>query len=946
MTPSATATQEFSFGAYRVSRDRRSIVTDGGAPLRLGGRAFDLLLALLERAGEVVSHGELVARVWPNTIVEETSLRVHVSSLRRAIGDGLDGLRYIENIPGCGYRFAAPVVRVAPVLAGRQGLQQTPQHRAGQMIGRSDALATLSTMLRGHRAVTIVGSGGMGKTTVALALAAEVGRDYPMGAVFVDLSAIDQGREMPGAIANALDLPLSMQDTLDALAQALRDARVLIVLDNCEHVVGAAAELVERLLADTPVSILATSREPLGTEGEWLHRLAPLGLPPRDRQPLADEAMQFPAVELFVARASAASGQPFAVTADNVADVCALAWHLDGSPLAVELVAAYLPTLGLRELRSRVGNHLALGLRGRRTASPRHQTLAATLEWSYRLLSAVEQLVLRRLAVFRGGFALSAACDVAGDDALGSDEVLAAILNLISKSLVCVDTRIGPAEYRLLDTTRTFALQKLREAEPVDPVLRRHALAVQAMLGAADADYRAMSRAPWLGAHGGQTSDVRAALDWCWSATGDLQIGIQVMLNALPLHELGLLAEQNARIELALAHLAGMEPPRPDLELRLHLKLTWPSLEPDWQGRPTAVLLARAKTLAEQLDQPGARISTLYCSWLSAFVDGDYPTATRMAESALAIATQCRDEAGGVLGRRLLAYCRHYTAEHDEAHRLAELTLEREAYRLPPEYASTVPHGVSMRLLQARELWLRGRPDSALRKAEECLALAETAHSHAQLQTLGFALIPITIWRGEFDRAEALVERLRLVAVKGHSPHWGSWAASFAAVLKAMGSRRMPFVQASNAKELDCMASVAATWHHPLSLQRLESGASHWCAAEVLRKQGEFILHRDGPAGMAPAEAAFLQAMELARGQGALAWELRAAMSLARLWMEQRRAAPAHELLSGVVARFSEGAGTADLRAAAELLSACGAPASERALDHAAVDAECGAGGR
>jgi predicted ATPase/DNA-binding winged helix-turn-helix (wHTH) protein len=923
MASPAPAVNEYSFGAFHVSRDKRRL-TRGDAALRLGSRAFDLLMALLDRAGDVVSHRDLVATVWPTTVVEETSLRVHMSALRRAIGDGQDGLQFIENVPGRGYCFVAPVVRVGPADPPRKAL---PQRRTNPMIGRSEAVAAVQALLRSHRAVTIAGPGGIGKTTLAVALAAECGENYLDGAVFVDLTSITEGMQLAGALAGALDLSSDVDHSFGSLAESLQDTDVLIVLDNCEHVIAATAELVERLLAATSVSILATSREPIGVAGEWTYRLEPLGLPPRDRPLHAGEALQFPAVELFVARASAAMGNTFAITADNVADVCTLAWHLDGSPLAVELVAAYVPTLGLRELRSRIGAHVSLTLPGRRTAAPRHQTLAAMLEWSYQLLTGDEKSVLRRLGVFRGSFRLDAACSVASDGLIDFDGVLAAVLSLTTKSLVCADTGSDRAEYRLLDTTRTFALQKLREAEPIDPVFRRHALQMLEMMTAATAAYDGMSRVPWLEARSGQIGNVHAALDWCFSDSGDLRTGIDLMLAALPLHEPGLLAEHTARVGRALAYLHGLVPARPDLELRLHVKLTWPSLEPDWRGQPTADLLSRAMALAEGIGDPTVRIVTHYCHWLSAFVHGDYPVATRMAETALAIAEASEDEAGAVLAMRLLAQCRHFLGDHKEARRLAELILANETYRLPHEYASTIPHGVSMRMMLARMLWIQGQPDSALRMAEECMTLAEHGHSHAQLQTLSFALIPITIWRGNLDRAETLVDRLLVVARQAQSPYWASWAVSYAAVLKAMlqrdGAVRLPVVEITNAKELDGVASVAGCWHHPVSLARLEAGASDWCAAEILRKQGEYVLLRDGDEGRVFAEDAFVRAMDMAHLQGALAWELRAALSLARLWALHGRSTEARALVARVLGAFREGQDTADLRAAAHFLSEC-----------------------
>ncbi|MES1265903.1 MAG: winged helix-turn-helix domain-containing protein, partial [Variovorax sp.] len=270
MTPSVEAIDsprcDYAFGGFRLFKEGRNLL-DGDAPVRLGSRAFDLLVALLERAGEVVSRRELEARVWPSSVVEETSLRVHVSALRRAMRDGQDGARYIENVPGRGYCFVAPVLRGEVSASGSPSippLKGRPRHRTGRMIGRAEALFALKERLHTHRLVTIAGPGGIGKTTLALALADECAARYRDGTVFVNLTPIADGALVAATVAAALELPPStQQDALASMAQSLRDMEMLIVLDNCEHVIDAAAALADRLIAGTSVTILATSREPI-----------------------------------------------------------------------------------------------------------------------------------------------------------------------------------------------------------------------------------------------------------------------------------------------------------------------------------------------------------------------------------------------------------------------------------------------------------------------------------------------------------------------------------------------------------------------------------------------------------------------------------------------------------------------------------------------------------
>jgi predicted ATPase/DNA-binding winged helix-turn-helix (wHTH) protein len=918
---------DYAFGRFRLLKDARSLL-DGDVPVRLGGRAFDLLVALLERAGEVVSRRELESCVWPDSVVEETSLRVHVSALRRAIQDGQDGVRYIENVPGRGYCFVGPVLRGAPDASAMPIAppRARPQHGAGRMIGRSESLATLIERLQTDRLVTIAGPGGIGKTTLARAIADACAARYRHGTAFVNLASVADHAHVAAALAATLQLPPSAQDTLGSLAHALREMELLIVLDNCEHVIGAAAALADRLITTTSVSILATSREPVDVDGEWVYRLEPLGMPPANGALSSAQAMYFPAVELFVERASA-SGPPFHLTDDNVAHVCALARQLDGLPLAVELVAARVPHLGVRELRSLVGDHLSLLFRGRRTAEPRHQTLAAMLDWSYQLLPTPEQTVLRRLSVFRGSFALDAASGVASGDGISRDDVIEAVLSLTTRSLINVHVLGERAEYRLLDTTRTFALRKLREAESVDPVFRRHALEMRARLVAADADREAMTHRNWLAIHGGPLDDVRAALDWCFSKNGDLLVGIELMAIALPLHELSVLSEQAEHIERALSYLRQLTPPRPDLELRLHLVLAWPIVEPGWRGQHTLEILSRAAQLVERMDDPTSRILALYSSWLSAFVTGDYASATRNAEDALEIAHSVGDEAAVVMSERLLGQCLHFMGDFRSSRTYVERTLAREGYRMPPGYPSIVPRGISMRIVMTRTLWIEGRPDSAVRMADECLAMTGEANHHAVLQTLAMAAIPLAFWLKDLDHAEDLVVRLAATAHKSNSPYWGSWARSFQSVLEAAretpdGAVRMPVVQTINAKELDCIASVADHWNHPMSLNRVSSGSCGWCAPEVLRKRGEYLLRLGDAPDVDAAELEFRRAMAMSQRQGALSWELRAATSLARAWVGRGRTAEACDLVAPIYGRFHEGLATSDLRAARAIVCA------------------------
>jgi predicted ATPase/DNA-binding winged helix-turn-helix (wHTH) protein len=467
-----------SFGPFRFFAAQRLLEKDG-APLNLGSRALDLLSALTERATEVVSKRELMARVWPDLIVEEGSLRFHIASLRKVLGDGQSGVRYVTNVAGRGYCFVAPIGRSAatPTLAESRVADRTAKlpARLLRMVGRDETVQAVSEQLLGQRFVTIVGPGGIGKTTVSVSVAHAKFSEFGGAIHFVDLGALDDPSLVPRAIALTLDLPVNSDSPIQDLLSFVRDRRMLLVLDNCEHLIETAAPVAERIFSEAPrVHILATSRESLRVEGEQVYCLPPLRCPPETAIGLtAGEAMCFPAVRLFVERVIA-SGVPFVLRDADASIVADLCRRVDGIALALDLAARRVAALGVRGTAALLDSQLRFLWQGRRTAPPRHQTLGATLDWSHNLLSDFERVVLRRLAVFVGTFSLEAARSVAAETPVERGQAVEALASLVAKSLVA--TEIGPtsARYRLLDTTRSYALGKLiRSGEAAAVELRQ-----------------------------------------------------------------------------------------------------------------------------------------------------------------------------------------------------------------------------------------------------------------------------------------------------------------------------------------------------------------------------------------------------------------------------------------------------------------------------------------
>ncbi len=472
-----------TFGRFRLDPVQH-VLREGDKTLRLGSRALELLIVLTQRTGEVVSKHELIAKVWPKTIVQDSTLRVHIAALRKALGDGESGVRYVENFSGRGYRFVGPVVRQHennPLIPTSAAALLAPEHQRPpylpipltRMVGRANAVATFAIRIPQCRFITVVGAGGIGNRAVAAAATEKLSGSYEHGIRVLDCSSIMDSRLLPYALASLLDLaPVSAEGALYTLLAFLRTRSMLIVLDNCERVVEAAATVAERLCqAALGVHLLATSREPLRAESEHVHHLAPLGTPASTDRLTRAEALAFPAVQLFIERASA-SMDSFELHDSDLPLVAQICCRLEGNPLAIELAAARVDVFGIRGLAAGLTDCLRLLTRGRRTALPRHQSLRATLDWSYEMLSPIEQVVLRRLAVFSLPFDIESANVVAADSEVRASHVFDAVTNLVAKSLLM--TEASGELYRLPEATRAYGFEKLQEHDEVARTLLLH----------------------------------------------------------------------------------------------------------------------------------------------------------------------------------------------------------------------------------------------------------------------------------------------------------------------------------------------------------------------------------------------------------------------------------------------------------------------------------------
>lgn len=566
--PHSESPDRYCFDRFELQPGERRLLVDG-APIAVGPRAFDLLLTLIERAGQLVTKDALLERVWPKLVVEENNLQVQISTLRKLLGQDA-----IATVVGKGYRFtrqpvSGPTSESTLPRAPRPDNNNLPCN-LGTLIGRERELGQLHGLLADNRLVTVTGSGGVGKTRLMIACALGMAERFAAGVWLVELAAQTDPSRVPATLASALGIEI--KDTASAtetLIRQLRDKQMLLLLDNCEHLIDAVTSMLNALLSVAPqIRVLTSSQEVLGVAGEQVFRLPSLTLP-EDAVPSAAVAQASGAVSLFVERARAAD-LGFRCDDRNAPTITSICRRLDGIPLAIEMAAARVATLGLDDLAKLLDERLRVLTGGRRGAIPRQRTLQATLDWSYGLLAPRERIVFRRLAGFVGGFSLAAALAVAADAELDQFEVIDSIAILVAKSLLAVDSRDGHARYRLLETTRAYALEKLAEAQETARVARRAAEHYRLVFKSCFDDWTRLSESAFDARYAPELDNLRLALDWSFGPDGDPQTGLALMgLSGQLWAGLSMLAEAQQRLDLALANLQPDTPPELEADLQL-----------------------------------------------------------------------------------------------------------------------------------------------------------------------------------------------------------------------------------------------------------------------------------------------------------------------------------------------------------------------------------------
>jgi predicted ATPase/DNA-binding winged helix-turn-helix (wHTH) protein len=942
------------FGPFELNVGERSL-RKANQVIPLGGRAYDILVALLEKAGEVVAKSELIAKAWPDVTVEEGSLRVHLSALRKALGDGQFGDKYIANVQGRGYSFIAPVRRLSvdrdrsSASAGSSNLPPT----LGRMVGRANVVREIQGWLQtGQRLITILGAGGIGKTTVALSVGHGALADFSGAAFFVDLSTVNDEEHLIGAIASAVGLGPQLVDPKAALLNFMRRRKALIILDSCEHLIGKTAEIVDHIFQNTPdICILATSREALHVPGERVLRLCPLECPPERPGLTASEVMAYPAARLFAERVSARRDH-FSLGDDEAPMVAEICRKLDGIALAIELAAGRAAIFGVRNTVARLGSRLDLLKFGRRTANPRHQTLMATLDWSHDHLSEIERVLLRRVAIFIGHFRLEAALAVAEEAGIDESEITGALGNLVNKSLIEVWTSSRGPCYRLLDTTRAYALEKLAISGEQDSIAGRHASFLIQMLESNPVNFFDLeSVEAAANAVRDYLGNIRAALEWSFGPSGNDSTAIRTAAAASQLLlAKSLFVECRRWMERAIDRIAAECDPRAQMEI--HASLALSLMFTAGNSERVRDAFNTALTLAERREDAYQQLRLL--SGLSMYLHRtiDAAGSLEVARRAEAVAKKTGNPEDAALVDAMLGAAYYMLADHARAPKY----LERALHGSPASRRfNATQYLFDLRTTSlfnlTRSHWFAGNLDRAAGYAERTIEEAESSDHPIALCRAYILTMPFYFWIGDLGKVVRDLPKLEHTAEKYslepfRAVAMGLRGRHFIAIGQTMDGMRHLQDSLEKLRVLryemlvtdfisELAVSLAKQDERGEALALVEQSIAAQLAAKrplhlpgLFLTKGLVLLSGESPEN-ASAQECLEEAMTLARQQSALSFELRAGLALAGVWTNRGEVRRVHDLIAPIYNRFTEGLATPDLILARRMLEQTSAPAPQ-----------------
>ncbi|WP_439365117.1 winged helix-turn-helix domain-containing protein [Bradyrhizobium sp. DASA03005] len=932
--------RSFGFGPFLLLPERQ-LLLNGEVPVRIGGRALDILTALVERPGEIVTKQELFARVWPNTIVEEANLKVNMNALRRALGDGPESAKYIATVTGRGYRFIAQVHAAeegisAGAATGGQGLPTA----TARIFGRTAVIDAILHDMNASKIVSVVGTGGVGKTTVAVAAAHEAARRRAHGATFVDLAKISDPQFVPAAIAYALGLGVTGGDPLSSVLHALKLQQKVLLFDNCEHLLPSVAIAVDRLARHLDgVRILTTSREPLGLSGaERIHRIRGLECDPSE-SPAADEACKFPAVELFATRATERSGYRLTdADAPAVAEICR---RLDGNALAIELAATQTAAFSPARILHMLDESFRLLNLGPPGAPQRQQSLLATLDWSYSLLSEREAALLCEISVFAGVFSVDGAAAVSnGRRAEGMDT----LAKLAAKSLLAMDTNADLVTYRLLETTRAYCAERLRVSGEDQAVRSRHAEYVCAVLEQAASEWSQRPAHEWGAAYRHVVDDLRVALAWVGRDEANRSLRIRLTVAGLLLwNHFSLIQECHVHVSRAVEELDAAGLAGTTFEMKFKLWLGASTMITRGLKPAAMAALRRASEIANRIGDTDYRHRCLMLIAAFELFTGEYDAGIRTIKTFASVAA-ADDPSILPEGEVHLGIADLFLGRLQDAQQRLEALQQRDIRYFNRSYSVRYLADIVILLECAlsQVLWLRGLPDSASRTAAAAFERARPGHHHLSLNNALTYSCPVFYWCGRYEECdqyvELLAEHVERQGLTTRRPIASFYRAALAYEKGGASSDTIDSLKEAIEEFRNVNYLVRIPYYLSVLADALARGGrlgeaesiiltaintararnEGWCLPEVIRVHASIL---EAKGRTSEAEASLMESIELARDIGALSWRLRAANDLAKLWCARSRRDDARKLLLPIYDEFTEGFQTRDLRVASDLLA-------------------------